>query len=166
MRNITPLIFQMKIVMIKCQVCGQENPENTEVCSRCGVVLVQAGLPATGELEIRLPADHAGEKRLTLTIAAPISEGYVFGRSEEGNAYQPDIDLTPFRARSRGVSRRHAALVRYHGLIHLLDLHSINGTFLNGKRLSPDLPALVGDGDQVRLGMFQFSIARAKIKKS
>ena len=151
---------------IKCEVCGQENPDSSDLCSRCGVLLVKAGMRATGKLEIRLAAEHAGEKRQSLTLDAPLTEGYVIGRSEEGNEYQPDVDLTPFKARSKGVSRRHAALIRYHGLVHLLDLDSINGTFLNGKRLSPDLPLPINDGDQVRLGMFQFTISLSKIKKS
>jgi pSer/pThr/pTyr-binding forkhead associated (FHA) protein len=89
---------------------------------------------------------------------APGVEGYVIGRTDEVSALIPDIDLTNAGGRARGISRRHAALVRYHGATHLLDLHSVNGTYLNGKRLQPDVPHPLNSGDELRFGTLDLRI--------
>lgn len=82
----------------------------------------------------------------------PLVEGYVIGRSDDALNYIPDIDLAPYDSRERGVSRRHAALVNYEGAVHIVDLASANGTYLNGKRLSPDQPYLLANFNELRLG--------------
>ncbi len=92
-------------------------------------------------------------------IQTPGEEGYVIGRSDESSDYEPDIDLAKYNARALGVSRRHAALVRYHGIPHLIDLGSVNGTFLNGRRLVPEVPYPLESDCLVRLGTLQFMIA-------
>ncbi|MBL8117922.1 MAG: FHA domain-containing protein [Anaerolineae bacterium] len=80
------------------------------------------------------------------------TDGYVLGRSDSRSSYIPDIDLAHFKALEKGVSRRHAAFVRYQQKLHILDLSSVNGTFLNGKRLKPDVPHMINSGDQLGLG--------------
>ncbi len=47
------------------------------------------------------------------------------------------------------VSRRHAIFVRRAGRTKVLDDHSLNGTFVNGRRIEE---AELGDGDVVLLG--------------
>ncbi len=88
----------------------------------------------------------------------PGVEGYVIGRADEVSALTPDIDLSEAGGRARGVSRRHAALVRYRGATHLLDLNSANGTYLNGKRLQPEVPYLLNSGDELRFGTLDLRI--------
>lgn len=100
---------------------------------------------------IRLHTDQ----RAIVQIVAPDEEGYVIGRSDETSDFLPDIDLAKYSARELGVSRRHAALVRYLGTPHLIDLNSVNGTFLNGRRLIPDMPYPVEFESSVRLGTLQ-----------
>jgi pSer/pThr/pTyr-binding forkhead associated (FHA) protein len=70
-----------------------------------------------------------------VVIKAPGVEGYVIGRHDDDNGYQPDVDLAPYHALGRGISRRHAALVRYRGQVHVIDLGSMNGTYINGERM-------------------------------
>jgi pSer/pThr/pTyr-binding forkhead associated (FHA) protein len=97
------------------------------------------------------------ENRIIRTISAPEDEGYIVGRSDETSDFVPDIDLAKYGARELGVSRRHAALVRYQGIPHIIDLNSVNGTFWNGRRLVPDMPyPLEGDGT-LRLGTLQLT---------
>jgi len=48
------------------------------------------------------------------------------------------------------VSRRHAELLPENGRWQLVDLNSINGTFLNGQRVAE--PILLKNGDQIRMG--------------
>jgi pSer/pThr/pTyr-binding forkhead associated (FHA) protein len=88
-------------------------------------------------------------------LAVPDSEGYIIGRSDAQSVYPPDIDLSPYQARDRGVSRRHAALVTYSGEVHILDLDSVNGTFVNNKRLLPESPFALRHGDRILLGDFE-----------
>ena len=98
--------------------------------------------------EIRL----ADDERFNLRIEAPRYEGYVMGRSDETVHFTPDIDFAANASREKGVSRRHAALVNFHGTPHIIDLSSVNGTFLNGKRLPPDQPFPLGQVNRLRLG--------------
>jgi pSer/pThr/pTyr-binding forkhead associated (FHA) protein len=107
-------------------------------------------IPAAGTLEVEVLGETGSQA--TFQFSAPGVEGYIIGRSDTKSTYTPDIDLTVYNALQKGLSRRHAALVSYQGLVHVLDLSSVNGTFLNGQRLAPDVPYPVRVGDKLRLG--------------
>jgi pSer/pThr/pTyr-binding forkhead associated (FHA) protein len=83
------------------------------------------------------------------------SEGYIIGRADAQSAFPPDIDLAPYNGRDRGVSRRHAALTIYGNELHIVDLDSVNGTFVNSKRLVADAPYALRSGDRILLGDFE-----------
>lgn len=85
-------------------------------------------------------------------IDVSVTSGIVIGRSDEATHYQPDIDLTPCAGREKGVSRRHAAVVQYRGVLHLIDLNSVNGTFLNEQMLPAEQPVPLSSENQIRLG--------------
>ena len=53
------------------------------------------------------------------------------------------------------VSRRHALVVRREDTLVLLDDRSMNGTWLNGERISE---AELSDGDRIQLGAVELSI--------
>ena len=57
-----------------------------------------------------------------------------------------------------GVSRSHALVEYEEGSFLLSDLHSKNGTFVNGKRLIPDRRQQIGDKDQIRFGQTAFTV--------
>ncbi len=116
------------------------------------------GIPANGTLEIEVLAEEGPQARFE--FSAPGVEGYIIGRSDNKSSYTPDIDLTAYNALQKGLSRRHAALVRYQGMVHVLDLSSVNGTFLNGQRLAPEVPYPVRTGDKLRLGNFNIQLSR------
>jgi len=118
------------------------------------------GIPATGMLEMEILGD--GGDQVRFQFSAPSVEGYIIGRSDNKSSYTPDIDLTAHNALQKGLSRRHAALVRYQGSVHVLDLSSVNGTFLNGQRLAPDVPYPVRSGDKLRLGNFNLQMSRVE----
>jgi pSer/pThr/pTyr-binding forkhead associated (FHA) protein len=88
------------------------------------------------------------ETRLTLT---PTRETF-FGRFEAGKAEAYQVDLSPFNAREKGVSRLHAVVYRARHTLSLADLGSSNGTFLNGEKLLPQQSRVLRDGDEVRFG--------------
>lgn len=95
------------------------------------------------------------------SLKVPLSntDGYVLGRSDSRSSFIPDIDLAEFKALDKGVSRRHAVFVRYQSKLHILDLGSINGSFINGKRLKPDIPYMVNSGDELGLGDLVFLLS-------
>lgn len=125
------------------------------------------GLPATSMLRLTLvqPDDEAEPEVTEFKFDAPGDEGFVIGRSDVGSSYVPDVDLAPCNAQRYGISRRHAVLVRYHGVVHVIDLGSMNGTFINGKRLSPQTAYPLNDGDQVSLANLSFQIARLETQQ-
>ncbi len=93
-------------------------------------------------------------------FASPGAEGYILGRSDEKSAYEPDIDLAAFAALDKGVSRRHAALVAYRDAVHIVDLASVNGTFINQERLAPNRPYPLHEGDDLRLGTLNLTLIK------
>jgi pSer/pThr/pTyr-binding forkhead associated (FHA) protein len=100
----------------------------------------------------------AGYEGIGIQVDAPSVEGYVLGRSDEALRYTPDIDLSAYNSLDKGVSRRHAALVNYRGVTHVIDLFSANGTYLNGKRLPPEQPYPLGEYNELRLGTLDIII--------
>ena len=79
-------------------------------------------------------------------------KGVTLGR-REANRDKPDIDLSLWGAHRYGVSRRHARIVSTDdNRLHLFDLNSTNGTFVNSKRVKPDEAFVLHDGDEILLG--------------
>ena len=80
------------------------------------------------------------------------------GRVSEGQPIMPDIDLSPYQAYAAGVSRLHAIIKRDGDRLIFMDLGSANGTYVNGKRLSPNVEQLIHHGDIVALGKMKLQI--------
>jgi pSer/pThr/pTyr-binding forkhead associated (FHA) protein len=76
----------------------------------------------------------------------------IVGRVDLTTGYKPNLDLTPYDAHKRGVSRGHVRLHLQDQHLFLTDLASANGTFISGKRLPPNEPVMLRDGDEVVLG--------------
>jgi hypothetical protein len=82
----------------------------------------------------------------------------ILGRYIPDSATQPDIDLNPFGAVERGVSRMHAILRRTPNGLTIQDMASSNGTWLSGIRLQPYLPTLLKSGARLQLGQLLIDI--------
>jgi pSer/pThr/pTyr-binding forkhead associated (FHA) protein len=89
----------------------------------------------------------AGEK-----IRLPRATRIVLGRADAKSTQLPDVDLAPYNAIAKGVSRFHAAVEIGADFVTITDLDSRNGTSLNGAVLVPNQPRIVRDGDQIGLG--------------
>lgn len=69
------------------------------------------------------------------------------------------LDLTQFGGFDNGVSRRHLMLALDHQQhIVAFDLNSYNGSFLNGKRMSPNISYMLHQGDHLRLGALELEV--------
>lgn len=158
--------------MIECPYCGYDRlPEAADNCPRCGLPLKIDRNAATrilthAEEELGIArwgtAGFNSHTDLVLKVqhidktfifdAEQISE-LMMGRVDPDSGEVPIIDLTNCGAVDKGVSRRHAKIVRRDsGTLNLIDEESDNGTFLNGQRLVPRQPRILRDGDEIRLG--------------
>jgi DNA-binding winged helix-turn-helix (wHTH) protein len=76
----------------------------------------------------------------------PLNEGvHIIGR---------DVTAT-LQLQSPTVSRQHAKIVVENGVAVLEDLHSKNGTYVNGEAV--ESPIRLADGDEIRIGAFQLA---------
>ena len=82
----------------------------------------------------------------------------LIGRQDAESDTFPDIDLTPYRAVEKGVSRRHAKIVFDNDGLSIEDMGSVNGTFLNGERIVPYKAMTLSSGDVVQLGTLVFQV--------
>lgn len=92
-----------------------------------------------------------------VTITLPLQAEISIGRADPQGQEVPDVDLEPHGGRMAGVSRRHAMLLRGPVGWLLEDLHSTNGTFVNGEPVLPGQPVALKSGDQVRFGQLLLS---------
>jgi hypothetical protein len=83
---------------------------------------------------------------------------FTLGRISEGQPIMPDIDLSAYQAYAAGVSRLHAVIKRNGNQMIFMDLGSANGTFINGKRLSPNVEQSLKHGDILALGKLKIQI--------
>jgi serine/threonine protein kinase len=92
-----------------------------------------------------------------VTITLPLRAEITIGRADPQGGEVPDVDLEPHGGRMAGVSRRHARLLYSSAGWVLEDLHSTNGTFVNGEPVLPGQPVALKSGDQVRFGQLLLS---------
>ena len=158
--------------MITCNSCGKRHIVNTLFCDECAAYLQVDQLRRTNPLngqEVAWAEEDPGAThvlhdqavhtaRMSITIAEsgrnvelPADREVTLGRLDPASATFPDIDLTPEMGLEKGVSRRHAKIARTGGELSLEDLGSVNGTYLNGRRLTPYMPHTLSDRDEIRL---------------
>ncbi len=87
-------------------------------------------------------------------------DSLTFGRRVDGatGPSHVSVDLAPYNAFERGVSRVHAAIRATDEGLCVVDMQSSNGTLLNGNRLQPYQPIFIKDGDTLTLGKMQLQI--------
>jgi hypothetical protein len=164
--------------MIECPNCRHQNMAGSAFCSECGVVFVSSDPVTTQQMEVEHTGDVAALKRtpgptppmpsdywLTLHLldsgeVLPLSDRneFTIGRVTDGQPVMPDIDLAPYQAYSRGVSRLHAVITRGVDDVYIMDLDSANGTYVNGRRLEPHEESVLSNGDVVALGGLKLQV--------
>lgn len=155
-----------------CPHCGKENAIGDGYCYSCGHILphalrADAGTSKLDDIYEELSPqrrwgtayfDRSGELELSFrdtgeTLLITVDGEVVLGRAHDDQALnQPDVDLSPFGAVEKGVSRVHVKFVRLHDTLTVVDLNSSNNTFLNGQRLIPFEARILRDADELRLG--------------
>lgn len=86
----------------------------------------------------------------------------IVGHATLGRRYEGSdatmIDLMPYDAFRFGVSRVHAILQFESDQLMIVDSGSMNGTWLNGNRLQPQIPTLITNGTTVLIGQMPLTI--------
>jgi hypothetical protein len=145
---------------VYCQECGFQNPESANYCSRCGALLNKGEAPAEttqtfspGDV-VDLEHEDFGLEGPALVVRAgggragesfrPAGERTRIGRSPDCEIFLDDVT----------VSRNHAVLVERGGKYWVEDEGSLNGTFVNRKRIDS---ALLDEGDELQIGKYRMT---------
>jgi FHA domain/zinc-ribbon domain len=146
---------------IYCPECGFQNPEAANYCSKCGALLhapesdeqTQTFSPAVREelLESLGELPETGPALIVRTGGGRTGESFTprgerttIGRSPDCGIFLDDVT----------VSRRHAALAERDGRWQIDDLGSLNGTFVNRRRVDS---ATLEDGDEIQIGKYRLT---------
>ena len=147
---------------VYCPECGFQNPEAANYCSKCGALLVKdEGAETT---QTYTPEEIADEEGPLDEIAAegpalvvrsgggragehfiPQGDRTTIGRSPDNDIFLDDVT----------VSRKHAVVLQSGGELQIEDLGSLNGTFVNRRRI--DAATRLESGDEVQIGKYRLS---------
>ncbi len=165
--------------MITCPNCKSSEIDGTVFCSNCGTQLLFSDSITTHQIvtaETKLPGRRSTEPFQTTPPTDPnnwislymIESGqilplgeqseFTLGRASEGQPIMPDIDLTPYNAYANGVSRLHVVVKRGANAVSVTDLGSSNGTYINSRRLDPNMEHPLAHGDILSLGKLKIQI--------
>jgi pSer/pThr/pTyr-binding forkhead associated (FHA) protein len=170
--------------MITCKVCSHQEYPGTLFCSECGSQLIASDdlnvdtlvypSQARGlEIDISntIPKKILENKAFILfyaeeeeVINIPDQDEFTIGRIVEGQVITPDVDLNPYEAYDKGVSRLHATIRINPKLnkIYVIDLGSANGSSVNGYEIPANSEVPLNHGDVLSLGKFSMKVILPK----
>ena len=147
---------------IYCQECGFQNPEAANYCARCGALLVKddVGTESTQTFTPDDGEDTSPEVLEDLGITGPALV-VRSGGGRAGETFHPEGETSIGRSPDCGiflddvtVSRKHAVIVARDGGFVVEDQGSLNGTFVNRKRVES---AQLEDGDELQIGKYRLT---------
>jgi FHA domain-containing protein len=164
-----------------CPVCKTTNDLESIVCVQCGATLENPLVDSehktkTTDMQAVTP-EMIREWSLQAAREAVVPDSgiafYVDGHSmpayidsngdfvvgrKVGATSEQMLDLAPFGGYSLGLSRRHVVIRRTRDGYELLDLGSVNGTWLDEKRLVPHESYPLPSGSHLRLGRMRLLV--------
>ncbi len=146
--DVTPRIGPV-VETVYCSYCGVSIGADDLYCASCGARQPIEVEPMRASARLLILDARSGEARATHAL---LKDSNLIGRADPISGVFPDVDLSPYDLGAK-VSRRHARIWRAKGRYWIEDLASVNGTFLNGRRLLPPrTPHALNDGDRLRIG--------------
>ena len=148
---------------VYCPECGFQNPESANYCAKCGALLVRdesgsdttmSFTPEEGDEEAAELADELKTEGPALVVRSGggrAGEHFLLGQARITVGRSPDCDIF---LDDVTVSRRHALLKQADGGFLIEDQGSLNGTFLNRRRIES---APLEDGDEVQIGKYRLT---------
>jgi pSer/pThr/pTyr-binding forkhead associated (FHA) protein len=153
-----------------CPECGFNNAEGANYCQRCGAFIGQPEAPGpvppesstatyrideTGELvpvELEdVVAQGGGAALVVRAGGGRVGESFPLDHDRMTIGRRPDSDVF---LDDVTVSRDHALIVRRGDEFHLDDLGSLNGTYVNRRRIESHHLA---DGDELQVGKYKLT---------
>ena len=154
-----------------CTQCGQQNPDDSKFCARCGAPLTipaTPGAPAVDQTttismtSVDATEEHADDLDDVAVESLPFGSALLVVKRgpNAGSRFLLDKDVTTVGRHPESdiflddvtVSRRHAEFQRHDGGFSVRDVGSLNGTYLNRERIEES--PLAG-GDEVQIGKFR-----------
>jgi hypothetical protein len=148
---------------VYCPECGFQNPASANYCSKCGALLAKEEEPSDQTMTYSLeevesgelaPLEELGMEGPALVVRsgggragehfAPQGDHTSIGRSPDCDIFLDDVT----------VSRRHALLIERGGDFFIEDQGSLNGTFLNRRRIES---SRLDDGDELQIGKYRLT---------
>jgi hypothetical protein len=148
--------------MLDCPTCSFENTDDSNYCRRCGSRLIpfdpnettitylpgeheDTGVGALDRLgtvgNVLLIRGGGGREGETIDLNVEV---LTIGRSPHSDLFLDDVT----------VSRHHARVLRDEGGFWVEDLNSLNGTYVNRKRIERHR---LFDGDELQIGKFKLA---------
>jgi hypothetical protein len=150
-------------VALHCPECGFVNDESANYCQKCGAYLhpgeegdsttMTYAIDETGELK-PVDLDEVTAQGAALVIRAGggrVGESFALSGDRLSIGRRPDADIF---LDDVTVSRDHALLVRRADGYHLDDCGSLNGTYVNRRRVES---VKLADGDELQIGKYKLS---------
>jgi hypothetical protein len=138
------------------------------------VIMSRADIEAAGLAEGEAapssdPAETAttfvGKRELLLIVRGMIERVMLYeggdvklGRFEPATRQANELDLTPYGAMDRGVSRFHARIHFENNHLYITDNKSTNGTYLANVKLAPNVATILRKGDELILGRLNIQV--------
>ena len=148
---------------VYCPECGFQNQETANYCSRCGALLAAdaESADATMTFSAEELEEEKGDVLEELGVEGPTlvvrsgggrtGEQFPLERTQTTIGRSPDCDIV---LDDVTVSRRHAVVARGEAAFTIEDLGSLNGTFLNRRRIER---SELESGDEVQIGKYRLT---------
>jgi FHA domain/zinc-ribbon domain len=152
-------------VALHCPECGFVNPEGANYCQKCGAYLArQEGeeepttmtykVDETGEyhpVDIDEVVEEAGAALVIRSGGGRSGESFTVEGDRVGIGRSPDAEIF---LDDVTVSRNHALIVRRKDGLYIDDLGSLNGTYVNRRRIESHK---LEDADEIQIGKYKLS---------
>jgi hypothetical protein len=139
---------------------GHDSPAGTGFCETCGARMIRWQLTARADSKYYDFVIASGATGITFPAFCPerrfkLERGrLLIGRGSLSQGIEPQIDLTG-PPEDTSIGRAHAILLTSpENTWNLIDLDSVNGTYLNYSPdpIEPNTPVPVGNGDRIHVG--------------
>jgi pSer/pThr/pTyr-binding forkhead associated (FHA) protein len=149
-----------------CPECGFVNPEGANYCQKCGAFLARPDADAddastmaykvgeTGESEpvdVEEEVEKVGAALVIRSGGGRAGESFAIDGDRMSIGRTPDA---PVFLDDVTVSRNHALIVRRRDGLYIDDLGSLNGTYVNRRRIESHK---LEDGDEIQIGKYKLS---------
>jgi hypothetical protein len=151
---------------MRCPECGFDNTEDANYCQKCGAYLAATGEIKSGSTTEAFTVDDTTGALKPVDLQRVASEGATLvirsGGGRGGETFPIDEDKATIGRNPDAevflddvtVSRNHAMLVRRGDGVYVDDLGSLNGTYVNRRRIESHK---LSDGDELQVGKYKLT---------